>query len=118
MKYCPKCKENKSITCFHKNKNRNDGLSGWCKCCLKSCLSDYYIKNKERILRRCKKYYIKNSTSRKKYSVNYFKTHPWLVSYVNAKQRCINPKKKGYKNYGGKGVKFFINSRADKISLV
>jgi len=32
-KRCPKCKETKSFSEFHKNKKRGDGHSGWCKTC-------------------------------------------------------------------------------------
>lgn len=36
LKYCPKCGENLDISLFRKNRNRKDGLNGYCK----NCLSD------------------------------------------------------------------------------
>lgn len=33
---------------------------------------------------------------------------PWLNSYKNAQQRCINSNRKDYKNYGGRGIKFLL----------
>jgi hypothetical protein len=31
-------------------------------------------------------------------------------AYINARQRCHNPDKHGFKYYGGKGIKFLYNS--------
>src|SRR2546426_9707110 len=28
--------------------------------------------------------------------------------YSDAKQRCLNPRNKGFKNYGGRGMKYFF----------
>ena len=36
--------------------------------------------------------------------------HPEVVAYANAKQRCTNPNKWNYKNYGGRGIQFKFNS--------
>jgi len=35
---------------------------------------------------------------------------PTYSSYHSAKWRCIDPKYKGYKNYGGRGIKFLFTS--------
>lgn len=32
-KFCPKCREEKSVACFSKDKNTVSGLHGWCKAC-------------------------------------------------------------------------------------
>ena len=40
-------------------------------------------------------------------------THPYCVergAYRNAEARCTNPDKDGYKNYGGRGIKFLFES--------
>jgi hypothetical protein len=34
-KTCARCKEEKSVDCFRKNKGVKDGLDGWCKSCTK-----------------------------------------------------------------------------------
>ena len=31
-------------------------------------------------------------------------------TYLKAKQRCVNPKATGYKNYGGRGIQFLFTS--------
>lgn len=31
---------------------------------------------------------------------------PWYRSFQKAKNRCINPNEKKYKNYGGRGIKY------------
>lgn len=35
---------------------------------------------------------------------------PEWDAYVHAEQRCNNPKTKGYKDYGGRGIKFLFTS--------
>lgn len=43
LKYCSKCNQEKNLDQFHKNKNRSDGLNGFCKNCIKSYkYSKYY----------------------------------------------------------------------------
>lgn len=36
VKKCPKCKQTKSIDDFFNNKSKKDGLSNWCKECIRS----------------------------------------------------------------------------------
>lgn len=33
-KYCPKCEENKSLSEFHTNRSKKDGVNGYCKNCM------------------------------------------------------------------------------------
>ena len=33
MKWCPKCKQDKGLSEFHKNRSSKDGLQSWCKIC-------------------------------------------------------------------------------------
>jgi hypothetical protein len=35
---------------------------------------------------------------------NYFKQYPWRRVLASIKQRCYNPKARGFKDYGGKGI--------------
>ena len=71
MKLCKKCKVNKPLDNFNKNKNTNDGLNNWCKNCssiknkeryenknkeIKEKSSQYYNLNKENILSKLKIY--------------------------------------------------------------
>ena len=51
LKYCPKCKTNKSKDKFHKDRGRSDGIAGICKKCksahYKEVRKKTYLKNKE-----------------------------------------------------------------------
>lgn len=47
MKTCKKCKEEKHLSCFSKNKAMRDGVNGWCQ----SCYSSYRKENREAINR-------------------------------------------------------------------
>lgn len=49
MKQCTKCKENKELTNFTKQKSRKDGLNPWCKLCCKKDNASYRDKNKESV---------------------------------------------------------------------
>jgi 5-methylcytosine-specific restriction endonuclease McrA len=46
-KRCPQCDEIKPLTEFYKNTSRKDGLSVYCKQCVKENCNDYYLRNKE-----------------------------------------------------------------------
>ena len=52
MKTCQKCNIEKNITEFSKNKNKKDGLGTWCRLCVKEYKKEYYINNKEKILKK------------------------------------------------------------------
>ena len=70
---------------------------------------EWYLKNKEKILKKNKiRYNNKKEEILQKqiiYNKHYRKElKPWFVSFDKANQRCNNPKQKGYKNYGGKGI--------------
>lgn len=44
----------------------------------------------------------------RKYHANYRLRNPWWVSFVGARQRCVNPKHKSYSHYGGRGIEFHL----------
>jgi superfamily II helicase len=48
-KVCRKCKEEKPLSEFNKNKGKKDGLHCWCRDCVKSYIKEY---NKEKWLSR------------------------------------------------------------------
>lgn len=68
MKTCYKCKVDKAISEFSKDKRSKDGLQSGCK----SCHSDYFKKNKERFYEAKKKYREENkeviAEQRKRYA--------------------------------------------------
>lgn len=45
MKYCPKCKQNKELEDFSKNKNSEDGLYRVCKICKAEYDHKHYLKD-------------------------------------------------------------------------
>jgi len=45
MKLCPRCKEEKSLEQFSKNKLREDGLQRMCKQCSKEAHKKFWVKN-------------------------------------------------------------------------
>lgn len=49
MKKCPKCKQEKDKACFHRDKNRLDGLYCWCKDCNCKATGRWYKKNRTRV---------------------------------------------------------------------
>ena len=48
MKVCNTCKTSQSLSEFHKNKNRKDGHSNYCKSCAKTRNKAYYESTPER----------------------------------------------------------------------
>ena len=47
-KFCSKCKKEKDITEFCRNKSKKDGLNNWCRECINVYDGKYYKKNKEK----------------------------------------------------------------------
>ena len=60
MKECPKCKQTKSLSLFHKNKNRKDGMQRICKDCCKERDQKFYIENKHKARKQNSKQYKRN----------------------------------------------------------
>lgn len=107
-KICPKCGNEKDIVEFHKNKNRVDRLSCYCKTCKHQLDKDYCGENKEKlnhlaklyykehqneIKERVKRYRIKNKEKIKEYRR---KNKGEIKQYQDAynKQYCIKNKNK------------------------
>ena len=55
-KICSKCKIEKTIDCFRKEKRVKSGLQAQCKMCEK----EYRLKNREKQIKYMKEYYKKN----------------------------------------------------------
>lgn len=45
MRICSKCKENKELNDFNSNKKRKDGLTSWCKECIRKRSKEHYKNN-------------------------------------------------------------------------
>jgi hypothetical protein len=51
MKTCTKCNEIKSLTEFHRDKSRKDGLANRCKSCVIAHVKTYYVNNREKVIK-------------------------------------------------------------------
>lgn len=49
MKTCSKCKQQKNIDEFNKNKSKRDGYSGVCRDCQKLYKQAHYVNNKDKV---------------------------------------------------------------------
>jgi hypothetical protein len=99
-KICTKCRCEKLLSEFSKDKNRKDNRHPYCKL----CQSQYHKNRKDD-----RKFY--NDKNRIKLAFqqrNYIKRNPWMTSYTSAKQRCTNPKNEKYHRYGGRDIKFLL----------
>lgn len=57
IKFCPQCKQWKTITEFSKNTSRKDGHQSWCKECEKQRNKEWYTKNKKKKCEYSRKYH-------------------------------------------------------------
>jgi len=93
-KRCSKCKQIKPISKFNKHKKR--GFQYYCKQCSLRNNKEWIQRNKTKHLQQ-----------RKLYKKQYHRTirGHLLVTWLNIRQRCNNPKRPDYKYYGGRGIK-------------
>ena len=76
MKNCVRCKIQKQLIDFHKNKSRKDGLQDICKLCSKERDKKSYKGRKD--------YYIKNNTN------NIIRNRTFIFRYLNIFGKCID----------------------------
>jgi hypothetical protein len=101
-KRCHKCGENKPLDQFNKRASSKDGKSHECNSCQTIRHSEYYIKNKEKILDKCAQYYVDNSdrikSNVKKYRHNNPEKHKASrIKYAENNKEIISVKKALYK---------------------
>lgn len=84
-KICGKCKIEKDLNAFSKNKNFKYNRAFLCKICMK----EYHIQRNKR--------------------------YPWKKTLENIKSRCNNPKVLGYNDYGLKGIQCLITENELKF---
>lgn len=102
QKRCSKCGEIKVTADFHKNKSRKDGLSGWCKGCLKKCKQKWRAANPEKSKKRNRKYRQANLEKIKKYKQDYYAANFEKIKEKNREYRQVNIEKiKKYKQEWG-----------------
>ena len=86
MKKCGKCKVEKPLTEFNKNKNRKDGHGYRCK----SCNAKYRAENKENFAKYNAKYYAENKEYFAKYRAKYRAENKEEIAKQGAKYRAEN----------------------------
>ena len=99
LKFCNKCKSEKEVTSFHKDKTKIDGYKNSCKECQRNYSSKFYVDNRERINNYAKEYYYKHSNderykeSRKKYMDNWIDKNNEYKKAYNKKYNFENKEK-------------------------
>lgn len=105
MKRCSRCKKEKQLDNFRKNKRYKDGFFSWCAECEKS----YYQENKEKLLKQKKEYYIDN----KELILEKVK------EYQNSNKEKVREKNKIYREKNKERLKekqkIYIKKNKDKI---
>ena len=102
VKVCNKCKVEKDVVEFSKDKNIKDGYRCQCKSCIKEYRKEYYEANKERANECSKEYYKANEERVKEYSKKYYKerkkTDDLFKLKCNLRVRTSNAfRNKGYR---------------------
>jgi len=105
-KMCSKCKENKSILFFGKDKHKVTGLTHRCKECRKEDRLGYYEENKENCLAATKRWTLANSNKYKE------TTHTY---YVNNKERIIKRSLTNQRNNKARYNSYAAKYRASKF---
>jgi hypothetical protein len=67
-KVCSRCKEERNIELFSKNKRKKDGIDSICKICVKEKSKNYYNNNREKVLEKQRSYNDENKEKRLAYS--------------------------------------------------
>lgn len=87
MKVCCRCKVEKTLNEFSKNKSRKEGFSLQCKICVGEYQSKWYIKNLEKVKEKCLKWQKENPERTKeiqsrRYKANIEKVKEDRILYV------------------------------------
>lgn len=93
MKQCNKCKINKELFEFPKNKRYKSGYNSQCKICSNSNNKQYRDKNIENVKNSRKVYYQKNIIKMRKSKKDYYNTHKSEKSFYDKVYRKINSEK-------------------------
>ncbi len=112
-KTCSRCKENKTIYDFGKNKTRKDGLHYYCKSCTKTISQKIYYNNREKYLLKGKNYRKNNKEMMNKKVREKYQNNENL-----RKKRSLYLKKRRLKNlnhYRKREREYYCKNRDKKI---
>ena len=93
MKICSKCKAEKPVTEFHKDKSRKDGIYVTCKTCIAGYGIHHRADNKQKINAAAAERYRKNSVSIRKKNAEHYRKNKDSVAKRNALWAEKNPGK-------------------------
>lgn len=101
MKKCSKCKKEIYLYEFYKCKGTKDGLRPECKICCKSYIKNWYIKNKNQHLKKCKGWRQENKEYKREYDKNYQLKNKITIKekqaqYYNTNRKILLEKAKQY----------------------
>lgn len=120
-KTCNKCKIEKSLNSYHKDKHKKDGLYGFCKNCTKKKVNDYRISN-VKLIKEKKKIHREenqeqyNKKRREKYLKNRDKERTQQKIYFNNNKHIWNIYSKNqYRNNPIFKLKLILRNRINKI---
>ena len=115
FKTCTKCKEEKELSEFYKDKYKPDGHRPDCKECNKLQCENYVLNNREYILDYKKEWNKDNEEKVNSLKKEYHEKFPWLRRLAQIKQRCNNTNNSHYKDYGLRGIKCLITEEELKF---
>ena len=93
MKICSKCKIEKLVSAFTKNKNNKDGFNYWCKDCSYKSARDWRIKNPEKSKASVNNWRIKNIEACRLYDRNRYANDIEGQKQRAKEYRSLNPDK-------------------------
>lgn len=76
MKKCNKCGLEKDTSEFRPNSRKKDGLQAYCRICDKAFQAEWYLKNKEKCIKKSKERNRKYEKEGKDFVIDYLKSHP------------------------------------------
>jgi len=91
LKYCYKCKEDKSLDLFGKNSNKKDGLATECRSCKRQGDKDYYQHNANKVKKTVSEYRLNNAEKVKQVKKDWYENNKSHVRTTSAIWAKCNP---------------------------
>ena len=83
-KRCPKCDTVLPVSDFYRDKQRKDGLSCWCKACIKANNAQHYQSNKDAILQKNAQHYQANKDAILQKKAEYYQANKDKIAEYQA----------------------------------
>lgn len=90
MKFCPKCKEEKSLSDFGKDRYKKSGLTSRCKTCMAATSRNYREANPDKAKQIAKDYRVRNLDKERERYRRYNKENPQVRAAHAAKRRAYH----------------------------